>query len=175
MLIMAGVVLNGCFLAMFFAPNRKHKKSTQWNNFDFSLIRNAQYVLFLFSFIFVYVQTDFLYQLSPARAVSKGLTKLQGSALMSFMGIGSIVSRIMISIIFSSNCMSSNQKQGIVYVTGFFLMFCFTLLSCFVSSSFIGLAVCIVVCGVTLGMYTQNKYVYFLTIITLEVYIKVYF
>ena len=157
MLIMAGVVLNGCVLAMFFAPNRKHQKSTQRNNFDFSLIRNAQYVLFLISFIFVCIEIDFLYQLSPARAVSNGLTKAQGSALITFMGIGSTVSRIMISIIFSSSCTSSNQKHGIVYVMGFFLIFCFTLLSCFVSSSFIGLAVCIVVCGVTLGMYHSKQ------------------
>ena len=149
MLIMAGLALNGCVMAMFFLPNtlNKPKPRKLKQELNLSLFRNANFMLFVISYILICIEMDILYQLSASRAVSRNMSKLQGSALMICLGVASTISRFIFSAISNMKCAS---HIGVYFACS--LGLCgMVFISCFVVDSFIGVALCAVGSGLAIG------------------------
>ena len=107
MLIMAGVALHCCVGGMIFADNEE-RKDTDKNSLRDSLrckgLHSVNFVLFVVAFSILWCLLNILLLLSPSRAVSKGLSVMEGSMLLPFIGFSSTVSRFIFSWVANMKC-----------------------------------------------------------------------
>ena len=108
MWIMAGASLNGCVAGMLFVPNMEKKKSniSLFKSLQCTGLGNCNYVLFVIAFALHHCQISVIYLLTTSRAVSKGLTDMQSSMLMSCIGLASTGSRFVSSWLSNMKCTS---------------------------------------------------------------------
>ena len=106
MLIMAGVGLNGCVCGMLFVPNIEKKTGKMCKALQCNGLRDFNYFLFLPAFCLSASQISVIYLLSTSRAVTKGLSKMEGSMLISCIGVASTVARFITSWVSNMKCTS---------------------------------------------------------------------
>ena len=158
-MIMAGVALNGCVFGMLFVPNKPMTRSKQslCKSYEWSMLLNVNYTLFTIANCLQVCQINVLYLLATSRAVSKGMTKLEGSMLITCIGLASTVSRVAASWI-------SNRKgtSHISMYTGCTVALSILLsISCAKADNFIFTSVLLTLAGLNIGkMYFFLEYLF---------------
>ena len=149
MLIMAGVALNGCVCGMIFVPNVEQSKeeSSLCKALQCSGLRNFNYIIFVTSAVLHECQTLVVFLLSTSRAVSKGLTEMQGSMLITCIGLASTVSRFIFSWVSNMKCTSHIG----LYTASVFSLSALIALSCVKPESFIYNGSILALCGFMTG------------------------
>ena len=155
MLIISGLTLQTIVCAMFFVENKPQEKKPgkACLGIQFFSLRNISFSLFVLSHSLCMSQVYILYQLSPSRAVSKGMNKMEASLILSCIGMVSTGFRIIVSFISNMKCTSH---------IGFYagcstLISVLILASCVFVTQFIPTAVITGLAGVGVGKYKSIK------------------
>jgi MCP family monocarboxylic acid transporter-like MFS transporter 12 len=153
MVIMAGMALNGCVCGMTFVPNVERKKpdNQQKKSSMFSGLKSWNYALFVMANAANKCQMNVLLLLTTSRAVSKGLSVMQGSMLISCVGIASTVTRFFVSWVSNMKCTShiALYAASIMALSGMMVV------SCIQPENIIFIATATALCGSMLGKLTE--------------------
>ena len=107
MLIMAGVALNGCACGMLYVTNVPKKDDNKFcKSLQCTGLQNCNYVIFVFANCLHTCQITMVYLMSTSRAVSKGLSEMEGSLLISCIGLASTITRFITSWVSNMKCTS---------------------------------------------------------------------
>ena len=159
MLIMAGMALNGCVCGMIFATNvkRKESESKVCKVLQCSVLKNCNYILFVLAGSLHICQLYVVYLLSTSRAVSKGLSAMEGSMLIPCIGIASTISRVFISWISNMKCTSHIA----LYTAAVFSLAALIAVSCIQPENLIYNGTVLALCGIMIGKTTKWPVSYF--------------
>ena len=149
MLIMAGVALNGCVFGMVFVANMEQQKtdSKLCKALQCSILKNCNYILFVMAHSLNVCQVNVIYLLTTSRAVSKGLSEMEGSMLIPCIGIASTVSRVFISWISNMKCTSHIA----LYTAAVFSLAALIAVSCIQPENLIYNGTVLALCGIMVG------------------------
>lgn len=84
--------------------------SKTWN---FALLRNPMFMQFLISIQLCFVGMDLMFKFSPIRAIAFGISTTKASVLPSIIGITSIVSRCLMSVMADRKCINRTVLWGV--------------------------------------------------------------
>ena len=132
------------------APTKS--KTQKWSDvFNVTVLKDANFVLFVIGNALHNSQIGVLYQLSTSRAVTKGMSKMQASYLPAMIGITSTISRFISSWISNMRC-ASHIGMYAASVCGMALSL---IASCFKADDFVYVAICGVVSGIAMGRFLK--------------------
>lgn len=168
LIIHAGIVLQGVVLGAMFKPlDTEHGRAASPSGnaestndmttmdttdkpscfilkfLDITLLRQETYVLFVVSMVLLGFSVSIVYFLTPSRAVFAGMSKMQGTLLLSCLGLFSTASRFVSSFVANMSCTNRVVQVSIMMFMGGIVAslynFCRTFLSSVVAAALYGI------------------------------------
>ena len=140
----------GCCL--FPTQNIRNHRMLLCGTFKSRGLRNCNYVFFVLSSSLHYGQIAILHMLTTSRAVKKGLTEMQGSMVLSCIGIVATIGRFTFSWVSNMKCTSHIS----LYTACVFCLSALIALSCIKPENIIFSGVILGLCGLMVGKSHTN-------------------